>query len=1134
MPKVTDLKKLEVMLFDGDYSDRNKALIELLENNSKEAKDIVKKGLREGDEELRYFLKKKLSGFRKDDHSEKIARTIKEKNQKINLDNLKKYLENEDPQKRLRAVQVAAKTGDSRSVPLLLNMVDVEEDDFVKATLAKNLGVFRDAGVIPVIAKYLNDPDARVRANAIEGLESIGSEKIIEYIAPMLRDRDNRVQANAAKAMSAFDKKEVAEIFEKMLQSPARWQKESAIYAMGEIKDEAYIEILKSFILKEEDDDLALAALKKLSIFNSNKLESIFVELYKNNKIFKSEKTKKYLETLMNVSVVSDEILDEKNKSSIPMGIKIGLAFLIVLLLSFVGFGIVKYNEMTKKSQTEEKQRIVKETKNTKQNPVNVVSKKEEEDKKNIKQEDIKISNKKEVKVVENKENIISTETESNKIDNKKNIQNSKQNSTEDSKNEDDFDLWAEVSEDNNVSLTDQNNNVIEDIKTSNPEKVKESEAVKEDKVKAVALTNQEEVAFENTSEVVIKENNEEVVKEESSTEKLNRLNSMLSDIQKLKDERTVSDNELNSLKEQKEDLGKKEIQKPIEEYKDEQPRRILILPAEINTVNNNLKIFSNGILYSLYHVLEPLGARIELVEPSEIISKIADNGYSINDILTNPILRRKIIHEFSADYILSVEFRESGSSFTGYWQKYIINDSISTAKANTGDDSYLIARLDPSVDVDDVNFYDDVEVDSRENIALPFYQRGVEYLGKDQYEKAFNELKMAYKIAGDSDKYPFEKSYKKSQDLYILALTRDEEELLNKVRFNMNINLLNARGEKVFEKKMAKTATDYDAFLEEIFKACKSNLKTNGQMYSDYNVINGHSKDFRAIVYFYRGLEYLYNEKPEIEDLLDYNKKNIRERYEKVKYELERSREISPDFSLVYLVEADVLIKQSKNIEAFKMLKRAMEKEPGRLSTKYRVALFEEKMGNTQAAMKLYREIADFKKVDTYNRIQTEAVLKVALEIFKEKEYQRCLERCEYGLNFMYSENLQFLKTLCEYELGNYTKAKEQLEILKHFKQDDVYVKYLEADILYKLNSRQLSLEKFKFVLEHYQNISKSVFGKMNVLNFKKTDVLFKIAKIYEGMLNKDLAASYYRQIIVLEPYTELADKVRTILENL
>ena len=123
------------------------------------------------------------------------------------------------------------------TLPLILELVENEQDDFVKATIAKNLGFFKDDKIIPVIARYLEDKDSRVRANAIEGLELLQSDKVIEIVTPLVRDSNNRVQANAAKLIAKFDINVVIDTFEKMIKSHAVWQRESALFALREIKN---------------------------------------------------------------------------------------------------------------------------------------------------------------------------------------------------------------------------------------------------------------------------------------------------------------------------------------------------------------------------------------------------------------------------------------------------------------------------------------------------------------------------------------------------------------------------------------------------------------------------------------------------------------------------------------------------------------------------------------------------------------------------------------------------------------------------------------------------------------------------------------------------------------------------------
>ena len=101
MVELKELKKLEIKLFDGNFEEKEIALKELIDINTIESHDIIKKALREGEEELKYFIKKNFSSMiQKDNFSESISKTVKEKDRKINLKNLKKYLNNPDSKKK--------------------------------------------------------------------------------------------------------------------------------------------------------------------------------------------------------------------------------------------------------------------------------------------------------------------------------------------------------------------------------------------------------------------------------------------------------------------------------------------------------------------------------------------------------------------------------------------------------------------------------------------------------------------------------------------------------------------------------------------------------------------------------------------------------------------------------------------------------------------------------------------------------------------------------------------------------------------------------------------------------------------------------------------------------------------------
>ena len=211
-------------------------------------------------------------------------------------------------------------------------------------------------------------------------------------------------------------------------------------------------------------------------------------------------------------------------------------------------------------------------------------------------------------------------------------------------------------------------------------------------------------------------------------------------------------------------------------------------------------------------------------------------------------------------------------------------------------------------------------------------------------------------------------------------------------MRFTLDMSVFDRSFKNQLSKKYFFNADEYYKFLINIFNDLKKLWNTEGLIYETVNAVNGHSKDFKSLVYFYRALEYYYNENTDIQDLA--NRKNINSRYDKILEELSKSANASKEFNMVNILKSDIFFRQNKNIEAMQSLKKAVENEPERLSLKYKMALLEEKNGNIQAAQNIYEEISTYKNATIYNNIRNEAIIKVSLNHFKNKEYEKALNR--------------------------------------------------------------------------------------------------------------------------------------------
>jgi len=113
------------------------------------------------------------------------------------------------------------------------------------------------------LKKYLSHDDLRVRANAIEGLEFIGTEKIIPYIVPFINDIDNRIRANAVKTLSKFKSGEMIAVLGSMIDSQQPWMRDSAIFALTQIASEEAITFIAK-ALYDNDKNISNHAMQAL------------------------------------------------------------------------------------------------------------------------------------------------------------------------------------------------------------------------------------------------------------------------------------------------------------------------------------------------------------------------------------------------------------------------------------------------------------------------------------------------------------------------------------------------------------------------------------------------------------------------------------------------------------------------------------------------------------------------------------------------------------------------------------------------------------------------------------------------------------------------------------------------------
>ncbi len=147
-------------------------------------------------------------------------------------------LEDPDEDVRLHAVLALSKLSapdEPRVVSALLSKMNAEKSTRLLSAIISVLGRLCRNERILEIARYLEAPDDRIVANAVEALGQVQLPRCQDLILPKLTSLNNRVKANAAMALFASGRIEVLGILKPMLMASDARMRSSAAFAIGEL-----------------------------------------------------------------------------------------------------------------------------------------------------------------------------------------------------------------------------------------------------------------------------------------------------------------------------------------------------------------------------------------------------------------------------------------------------------------------------------------------------------------------------------------------------------------------------------------------------------------------------------------------------------------------------------------------------------------------------------------------------------------------------------------------------------------------------------------------------------------------------------------------------------------------------------
>lgn len=136
---------------------------------------------------------------------------------------------------RLKAMQIIQELGLAQDLKHVLAQLASDANPKLRSRAVSLLGLTANGMPGPLIDKALNDPDARVRANAVEVIDQHQEEQYLPTLMKLARSRHNRERANALKALHTMRVGTASQQLLAMLRDPQAEHRISAMWALKQV-----------------------------------------------------------------------------------------------------------------------------------------------------------------------------------------------------------------------------------------------------------------------------------------------------------------------------------------------------------------------------------------------------------------------------------------------------------------------------------------------------------------------------------------------------------------------------------------------------------------------------------------------------------------------------------------------------------------------------------------------------------------------------------------------------------------------------------------------------------------------------------------------------------------------------------
>ncbi|MDN5279639.1 MAG: hypothetical protein PWR01_3604 [Clostridiales bacterium] len=207
-------------------------------------KELVVKGLKDNNQQLRQMAAKAAIGLESDEVVEPLIEALENPYEVESV--------------RFMAAEALGGMDNDKSVESLLKSLK-DENVAVRYSAAAALSGKKDDRVVFALVGAITDPDKYVRSSVAYALGTTGSKQALDALFQLTADESEVVRFSAAKSIACFSSEMVIEEIKSRLGYSKKETKLALLEVLGHIKTDESVEILRSF-LREEDGELSYKA----------------------------------------------------------------------------------------------------------------------------------------------------------------------------------------------------------------------------------------------------------------------------------------------------------------------------------------------------------------------------------------------------------------------------------------------------------------------------------------------------------------------------------------------------------------------------------------------------------------------------------------------------------------------------------------------------------------------------------------------------------------------------------------------------------------------------------------------------------------------------------------------------------